>query len=373
MTALPRLLLVGPLPPPSGGMANQTRQLARLLQAEGMPVELVQTNAPYRPAWIGNLRGVRAAFRLLPFLLRTYRAASRADVAHVMANSGWAWHLFAAPAIRIAQLRGVPVVVNYRGGLAAEFLAKQGARVRRGMSRAAALVVPTRFLQQVFARHDMPAQTIPNVVDVTIFRPAEPRLSTVTTAPHLVVTRNLEHLYGNDIALRALARVRQHIPGARLSIAGSGPERAALERLADELGLNDAVRFTGRLETADIVKLYQSADLVLNPSRADNTPNSVLEALACGVPVVSTNVGGVPFLVQHASTAWLVPPDDVEAMAEAALRVLGDAVLQRELVDNGLTLARGCAWPVVKDQWLGLYVHLASERQAARGAPSQVA
>ena len=63
----------------------------------------------------------------------------------------------------------------------------------------------------------------------------------------------------------------------------------------------------------------------------------------------------------------------VAAMAEAALRVLGDASLQRELVDNGLALARGCAWPAVKDQWLGLYVHLASERQAAGGAPSPVA
>ena len=135
----------------------------------------------------------------------------------------------------------------------------------------------------------------------------------------------------------------------------------------------DAVRFTGRLEIADMVRLYQSADVVLNPSRADNTPNSILEALACGVPVVSTNVGGVPFLVEHGRTAWLVPPDDTDAMAAAALHVLRDPVLQRELVESGLRLARGCAWSVVKDQWLALYARLVKERQAARGAPSQVA
>ena len=174
-----------------------------------MTVELLQTNAPYRPAWIGKLRGVRAAFRLVPYLLSIFRAAGKADVVHVMANSGWAWHLVAAPAIRIAHWRGLPVVVNYRGGLAAEFLAGQGARVRRSMRRAAALVVPTRFLQEIFAQYDMPAQTIPNVVDVTTFRPAEPRPSTAATAPHIVVTRNLEQIYGNDVALRAFARVRQ--------------------------------------------------------------------------------------------------------------------------------------------------------------------
>ena len=112
-------------------MANQTRQLARLLEAEGCSVTVVRTNAPYRPAWIGRVRGVRALFRLVPYIISLWRAMrGQSDLAHVMANSGWAWHLFAAPAIRIAALRGVPVVVNYRGGEAAPFLAA-GARVRR--------------------------------------------------------------------------------------------------------------------------------------------------------------------------------------------------------------------------------------------------
>ena len=94
-----RVLLVGPLPPPAGGMANQTRQLAELLRAEGAQVEVVQVNAPYRPAWAERLKGVRALFRLLPYLLHLWRGCGRADVVHVMANSGWSWHLFAAPAV----------------------------------------------------------------------------------------------------------------------------------------------------------------------------------------------------------------------------------------------------------------------------------
>ena len=94
--------LVGPLPPPSGGMANQTRQLARLLAEAGVPVELVQVNTPYRPSGSHRCAVVRAVFRLLPYLVRLWRCAGRVDVMHVMANSGWAWHLFAAPAIWIA-------------------------------------------------------------------------------------------------------------------------------------------------------------------------------------------------------------------------------------------------------------------------------
>ena len=118
-----RLTIVGPLPPPSGGMANQCKQLVGLLQAEGVQVELVRTNAPYKPAFVGKVPVLRAFARLLPYLLALWRASGRTDVMHVLANSGWSWHLFSAPAIWIARLRGTPVVVNYRGGEAEPFFA----------------------------------------------------------------------------------------------------------------------------------------------------------------------------------------------------------------------------------------------------------
>ena len=114
MTAL-RVLLVGPLPPPAGGMANQTQQLSRLLEAEGISARLVKTNAPYWPAWIARVPLVRALFRLVPYISRLWRSLPGVDVVHVIANSGWAWHLFAAPAIQIAKARRRPVIVNYRG------------------------------------------------------------------------------------------------------------------------------------------------------------------------------------------------------------------------------------------------------------------
>src|SRR5690348_3105881 len=147
--------MIGPLPPPSGGMANQTRQLTSLLHKEGIEVEVVQVNAPYRPQWIGSLRGVRALFRLLPYLRRLWIVAGRAHLFHVMANSGWAWHLCAAPAVWIAKLRGVPVVINYRGGHAQTFFERSFFLIAPTMRLADSLVVPSRFLEQVFARFGM--------------------------------------------------------------------------------------------------------------------------------------------------------------------------------------------------------------------------
>jgi glycosyltransferase involved in cell wall biosynthesis len=384
-----RIALVGPLPPPAGGMANQTAQLARLLRADGVDVEIVQVNAPYAPAWIGRVRGVRALARLLPYLRRLWRAIGNCDVVHVMANSGWAWHLFAAPAIQLAARRGRPVVVNYRGGEAATFLARRARVVKGSLRRSSALVVPSGFLHAVFGSHGIDSRVVPNIVDVERFAPvADPagdRSSTGAQAapgtqsspgaqaaggsrpaagPCLIVTRNLEPIYDVPTALRAFAQVRERHPHARLAVAGTGPARAALEALARQLGVRAQVEFTGRLDPAQIARLCSTADVMLNPARVDNMPNSVLEALAAGVPVVSTNVGGIPYIVEHERTALLVNAGDADAMARAALRVLGDAALRERLRREGREAALQYTWPRIGPQWLSLYRSLASARGA---------
>lgn len=360
-----RIGLVGPLPPPAGGMANQTRQLAELLRAEGAQVELVQTNAPYRPAIVGRVPVLRALFRLAPYLAALWHAAGSCDVFHVMANSGWSWHLFAAPAVRLAALRGVAVVVNYRGGEAGVFLDRASGSVARTLRRASALVVPSGFLADVFARHRIRAVVVPNIVDLQRFRPATQR----TPGAQILVARNLEPLYDNATALRAFGLVRQSLPEARLVIAGSGPQESDLRRLARDLGLADAVHFTGRLDRDAMAQAYRDADVALNPSLVDNMPNSVLEALASGVPVVSTDVGGVPFIVEHERTALLVSAGDAPRMAQALLRVLREPALRERLRDAGLEQARHYTWIQVAPRLAGVYRDALA--RGARGGPRQ--
>ena len=348
-----RIGLVGPLPPPSGGMANQTLQLANLLRGEGCDVEMIQVNAAYRPAFVARVPGVRALFRLVPYLLHLWAAAGRVQVFHVMANSGWSWHLFAAPAIWIGRLRRCPVVVNYRGGEADNFMRASGASVRPSMLRAAAMIVPSGFLEAVFKRHGVATQVVPNIINLERFSASTRAI--VADAPSILVARNLEPLYDNETALQAFAIVARSYPGARLVIAGSGPSRASLELLAHDLGVAAAVTFTGRVDNAGMAQLYNDADLMLNPSKIDNMPNSVLEALASGVPVVSTNVGGVPDLVEDGKTALLVPPQSPQAMADAILRLLDEPALAGRLRAAGLHYVRQFAWPDVRPRLLQVY------------------
>lgn len=339
--------LVGPLPPPAGGMANQTRQLAERLSSAGAQVTLVQTNPAYRPAWIGGIPLLRALFRLVPYLGALWRTAGRVQLLHVMANSGWSWHLFAAPAVWIARLRRCPVLVNYHGGEAEAFLARSRGAVAASLSRAALLTVPSAFLQRVFAAEGFDAAIVPNVVDLDLFRFRADDGLHVHAAPHVVVLRNLEPVYDNASALRAFALLRARWPHARLSVAGSGPELTALHALADELQLGEAVHFCGQLDRQGIARLLSTADVTLNPSLADNMPVSVLESLASGVPVVSSRVGGIPDLLQHGVSALLVPPADPAALAQAAASLMDDPALRQQLRAGGRSVVESCRWATV--------------------------
>ena len=343
--------LVGPLPPPPGGMANQTRQLSELLPHSGVAVQIVRTNAPYQPRWIAPVRGLRALFRLIPYLVRLWRCAGEVDVFHVMANSGWAWYLFAAPAVWVARLRGTPVVLNYRGGLAEEFLARRERSVRATLRHVSRLVVPSGYLRDVFGKRGIECSVVPNVVDLSRFLSRERSAGEA----EVIITRNLEAIYGIDTGIRAFAKIRRALPHARLTIAGAGPERARLERLCREPALEGAVTFAGALERAGMNRLYQSADILLNPARVDNMPNALLEAMAAGVPIVSTDAGGIPYLVEHGRTGMLAPVDDAEGLASLTLAVLQSPALASRLRQAGLEEARKYAWPVVGIQLIDIY------------------
>lgn len=349
--------LVGPLPPPSGGMANQTLQLAKLLRQESLQVEVVQTNAPYKPKVVENIPIVRALFRLFFYIFKLWNVAGRVDVFHIMANSGWSWHLFTVPAVWIAKLRKVPTVINYRGGEAERFFSQSFKYVKPTLSASSSVVVPSSFLEEVFSKRGVETQIIANIIDLD-------RFNVINTKgdkdyPHILVTRNLELIYDNETAIRAFSEITADYPNAKLTIAGTGPELENLQSLVEQLELTSKVKFTGRIDTQHMPALYQSADIMLNPSRVDNMPNSILEALASGVPVVTTNVGGIPYMVEHEKTALLVGPEEPAAMKNAICQILENDQCQQHLISSGLALVKQFAWSEVSQHWLSLYKKLA--------------
>jgi glycosyltransferase involved in cell wall biosynthesis len=247
----------------------------------------------------------------------------------------------------------VPAVLNYRGGEAERFFARSFATVEKTLRMSAAVVVPSEFLKGVFARHGVAAEVVPNVVDLERFEPG--LASTNGAAPHVLIARHLEPIYDVATGLRAFQILRKRYPAAVLDVAGSGPEREGLERLSAQLGLDRSVRFLGEIENERMPALYRSANIALNPSLVDNMPISILEALASGVPVVSTNAGGIPAMVKADEEAILVPPKDPEAMAQAVAALWESPVRRASLRKAGLEKARSYRWTVVREEWRRVY------------------
>ena len=220
----------------------------------------------------------------------------------------------------------------------------------------------------MFQRHGFGSTVVPNVINLERFGVGAAHAAPAAArAPSVLVARHLEPIYDNQTALRAFALLAARYPAAQLVIAGSGPEADMLVALAEHLGIAQAVRFTGRIDNAAMAALYREADIMLNPSLVDNMPNSVLEALAGGVAVVSTDVGGVPYLVEHRRSALLVPPQDPQAMADAMLLLLGEPDLKERLRQAGLQLAEQYTWAQVRPRLLQVYRSVIDKANKAGG------
>lgn len=140
---------------------------------------------------------------------------------------------------------------------------------------------------------------------------------------------------GHHDLIRALARMHQESPEIdfRLALVGEGPERESLYRLSMQHGIGDLVIFAGHQR--DVSPYYAIADVFVLPSHSEGSPNALLEAMAAGVPSLTTSVGGVPEIASHAKNAFLVQKGDIVAMAGGIKRLLADPSLRERLIENG--------------------------------------
>jgi glycosyltransferase involved in cell wall biosynthesis len=223
------------------------------------------------------------------------------------------------------------------------------------------LVVPSGYLVDVFREFGLPAKIVPNILELSQFnfRPRNP------LRPHLVCTRGFHPYYRVDLVVQAFAKVQKVFPEAQLDLAGAGPIEAEIRGLVRKLNLS-GVRFLGVISRDDIGRVYDDADIFVNASSLDNMPVSILEAFACGTPVVTTAPEGMRYLVEHERTGLMSPPGEAEPLAENILRLLRDGDLSIRLAANAYEESHRYQWTEVREQWLTKY------RELLAGSPSQV-
>jgi glycosyltransferase involved in cell wall biosynthesis len=338
-------LRVAIVAPSLGILGGQAVQADRLLEAwrDDPDVEawLVPVN-PAPPAFMRRaaaLKYVRTCVTQCLYLPSLVRELKRADVVHIFSASYSSFLLAPLPAIAVARALGRPTVLNYRSGEAPDHL-RRSAIARRAIASVTTNIVPSRFLVDVFASFGIPATSIPNVLDLERFRFRE----RVPLRPHLVSTRNFAALYNVGCTLRAFEIVQKRWPDATLTLVGTGAEEAQLRALAAALRLKH-VTFTGAVPPRDIAAHYARADIYVQSPNIDNMPTSVLEAFASGLPVVSTEAGGVPAILTHGEHGLLAPVGDHERLAQHVLTLLDSPELAGRLIARARASCRGSARP----------------------------
>ena len=292
--------------------------------------------------------------RLLDILITIVRSRRRVDVQCLEVYGGPSF-VVEDMASALGKLFGQKVVMVLHGGAMPDFMTKYPRWTRRVLARADALVTPSPYLQRALADRGLSARVIPNVLELDRY----PFRERARLKPRLFWMRSFHHVWNAEMAVRVLARVKQHSPDATLVLAGQDKgTQAAVQQLAAALGVADAVSFPGFLDHDGKVAHGQAADIYLNTNRIDNMPVAVVEACAMGLPVVSTNVGGIPDLLVDGDTGILVPSEDDAAMADAVLRLLADDRLAARLSSNGRRLAEQSSWQRVRPVWDRLFSEL---------------
>jgi L-malate glycosyltransferase len=349
-----RICLVAPSLDILGGQAVQASRLYRSLrQTPSVEVGYLPIN-PRLPGilrLLQRVRYVRTVATSLHYLWMLLTRLAGYDVVHVFSASYWSFVLAPTPAVLLAKWYGKRVILNYRSGEAEDHLQRWGRTAIPVIRLADVLVVPSEYLVEVFARVGLPASAVANIVDLNQFHFRERR----PLRPVFLSNRNFEAHYNVACVLRAFARIQHSYRDARLIVAGGGSQRRALLRLAGELGLRNC-EFVGPVAPDRMPSLYADADVYLNAPDIDNMPASILEAFASGLPVVTTDAGGIPWMVRHGETGLVVPRRNHEAMAAAAVHLLEDAPLAERLIDCALDECRRRYAPeVIVREWLRVY------------------
>jgi glycosyltransferase involved in cell wall biosynthesis len=343
----PVVAVVAPFPPPPAGMTLQAEMLAALLARDGARVIPVNTN-PYgrrHPRW-----------RRLLYFAGELRKLRGCDLAAIFAGSWSSFFAFSALPLVWARLVGVPTVLMYKGGLARPFFKKWGWLVRPFARLARAIVVPGRFLQGVFAAYGMRAEVVPDIIDLERL-PARP----AGAGDPLILFNPRRHVLvcGVDVLVRAFERVAAAFPTAELHLCGDGPGRRELEQIAASYAGGDRVIFHGFVPPEDLKPFYARAALMVNANRDDNHPNSVLEAMAAGLPVVATAVGGVPFLIEDGVSGFLCAAEDPAALADRIVFALGHPDEAGAAAARAREDVRHFLWPYGRDGHLAVLLKLA--------------
>lgn len=335
----PHLGFVGPmLGVNPGWVTSQGEILADLFTRAGYSVSLTSTQ-------INRVR------RVLDTAISLLTWKKQVDILLIMVFSGAGFGI-ADMASAIGRWMRKPIIMWLHGGALPQFSQRFPNWVQRVLSRGTTIVSPSPYLAHHFGTLGYSVRIIPNVLNLCDY----PYRHRETCLPRLIWMRTFEESYNPELAVEVVFRLKSRWPGIVLTMGGQ--DRGWLnevKRRIRKLNLEPNIRLVGFMDESIKKVEFSGHDIYLSTTRVDNTPVSVIEAAAFGLPIVATSVGGIPYMLRNEETALLVEDNNADEMALAISRLIDDSTLSSRLSEKGREMAETYDWKSVRLGWERLF------------------
>lgn len=330
-----KILYIGNKLSKQGYSATTIETLGALLEQEGFDVMYASSKK-------------NKLFRFTEMLLTTFKNATSVDYVLIdtYSTQNFWYAFFISQLCRILNIKFIPIL---HGGNLPQRIKKSYFFSKMIFNNAHYNVAPSNYLLKNFEHFNFPNLVlIPNSIEIDNYS-FKTRFNQMN--PQLLWVRSIDPIYNPEMAIQVHSILKSKFPLAKLSMVG--PYKGINEQELNKIIklYNSDVTVTGKLSKSEWHNYSLNFNIFINTTHFDNTPVSLIEALALGLPVVSTNVGGIPYLVKDRETALLVNDSDSQAMADAIIELIENPELAQNLAMYGRKLAEQFDWQIVKKQW----------------------
>ncbi len=267
---------------------------------------------------------------------------------------------YANLAARVCRFLSLPYIPVLHGGNLPERYQRDSLVVTKFLSGARDIISPSLYLQVFFSNKGFLVWFIPNFIEIDRYK----YLPRDQVQPQILWVRAFQEIYNPVLAIKVLNSLMKKYPSAKLCMVGAAKDYTfeEVKELVKELHLEKNVAITGILSKEAWINLSKQYDVFINTTTIDNMPISVIEAMALGLPVVSTDVGGIPYLIENKKTGILVESNNTEAMTKALHELLANPDYARSLSLNARRMVEDFDWENVSRKWFEVLDRVATRR-----------
>ena len=313
-------------------------------------VDILKNNLDTIPGYKGFIYSTKGnVFKRIFLFIKLFFIGKKYDIFHIHGCSYWGFLpiVFGVTAGKVLKKK---ILITYHGGDALKFFSNRPNFTRFFLEKADHLIVLSGYLQSVFYKFAYKVHVIPNIIDNTKTYYVQRSM----LYPRFISTRSLEHFYNIKLVLEAFKKIQKKNAEASLIILGKGSIKEQLLDLVKQESINN-VSFPGYVPSENIFSYLAMSDILINAPVTDNMPVSILEAFSSGVLVISSNVGGIPYMIEHKRNGLLFESGNIDDLTEQIEYALENQDLSKQMVLNAFNDLEKYRWESVKLHILELY------------------